>query len=62
MYGFIIREYYELVVVLCILGTSRVALIMHNVLLASIIYYYIMHTSSYSSTSCTRVCVEVVHV
>lgn len=47
MYGFIIREYYELVVVLCILGTSRVALIMHNVLLASIIYYYIMHTSSY---------------
>ena len=45
MYGFIIREYYELVVVLCILGTSRVALIMHNVLL--IIYYYIMHTSSY---------------
>ena len=53
--------YTRVLVVLCILGT-RVALIMHNVLLASIIYYYIMHTSSYSSTSCTRVCVEVVHV
>ena len=59
MYGFIIREYYELVVVLCILGTSRVALIMHNVLLASIIYYYIMHTSLVRRV---LVCVEVVHV
>ena len=59
MYGFIIREYYELVVVLCILGTSRVALIMHNVLLASIIYYYIMHTTLVRRV---LVCVEVVHV
>ena len=59
MYGFIIREYYELVVVLCILGTSRVALIMHNVLLASIIYYYIMHTTPVRRV---LVCVEVVHV
>ena len=33
--------YTRVLVVLCILGT-RVALIMHNVLLASIIYYYII--------------------
>ena len=50
--------YTRVLVVLCILGT-RVALIMHNVLLASIIYYFIMHTTLVRRV---LVCVEVVHV